>query len=173
MEIPGAKIAVLAEAQYEDMELWYPYYRLREAGATVDILGTGDSSYPSKRGHEVTVDYKVDHAVTSNYGGVVIPGGYAPDKMRRHPPMVRFVSDMYDNGGICAAICHAGWMLISAGLVDGKRCTSYSSIREDMENAGADWVDEEVVRDGQLITSRNPDDLPAFCRTIIDAFTES
>jgi len=173
MEIPGAKVALLAESQYEDMELWYPYYRLREAGATVDILGAGASSYPSKRGHEVTVDYKVDHAVTSNYDGVVIPGGWAPDKMRRHPPMVRFVEDLHGAGGLVAAICHAGWMLISAGLVDGRTCTSYSSIREDMENAGADWVDREVVRDGQVITSRNPDDLPAFCRSIISALGEA
>ncbi|MFB6352027.1 MAG: type 1 glutamine amidotransferase domain-containing protein [Bradymonadaceae bacterium] len=167
------KIALLAEAEYEDMELWYPYYRLQEAGADVDILGTGESSYPSKRGHEVTVDYKVDNAVTSTYDGVVIPGGWAPDKMRRHPPMVRFVDNLHDRGGICAAICHAGWMLISAGLVDGRKCTSYSSIREDMENAGADWVDREVVRDGQVITSRKPDDLPAFCQSIIGAFAES
>ena len=173
MDISGTKLALLAESEYEDLELWYPYFRLQEAGAAVDILGTGESSYPSKHGYEVTVDYKVDNAVTGNYDGVVIPGGYAPDRMRRHPPMVRFVGEMHEKGNVCAAICHAGWMLISAGIVDGKTCTSYSSIRDDMENAGAEWVDQEVVRDGPLITSRTPEDLPAFCQAIIGALAES
>ena len=173
MELEGKKIAVLAEDIYEDLELWYPYFRLQEAGAEVQILGTGETTYESKHGYEVTVDYKVDNAVGGNYDAVVIPGGYAPDRMRRHPPMVDFVRDMYDEGKICAAICHAGWMLASADVIDGKRCTSFFAIRDDMENAGADWVDEEVVRDGQIITSRTPEDLPAFCQTIIGALKET
>jgi protease I len=172
MELDGIKIALFAEDEYEDLELWYPYHRLREAGAAVDILGTGGSSYDSKHGYEVTTDYKIDHAVTSNYDSVVIPGGYAPDKMRRHPPMVRFLEELYEDGAICAAICHAGWMLVSAGIADGVTCTSYPSIRDDLEAAGANWVDREVVRDENLITSRKPDDLSAFCREIIEALSE-
>jgi protease I len=168
MKLDRTKIALLAEDDYEDMELWYPYLRLREEGAVVEVIGTRESSYASKHGVEVGVDYKVDHAVTGNYDGVVIPGGWAPDRLRRYPPMVRFVEEIYQRGGVCAAICHGGSLLISAGLVDGRQCTSFASIRDDMENAGGQWVDREVVVDERIITSRDPDDLPAFTRATID-----
>jgi protease I len=105
----------------------------------------------------------------SKYDGVVIPGGYAPDLMRRYPEMVKIVKDANQNGKIVAAICHAGWMLASAGIVKGRKVTGFFSIKDDLVHAGANYVDEEVVRDGNLITSRKPDDLPAFCKEIIEA----
>ena len=172
MRLERTKIALLAEDDYEDMELWYPYLRLQEEGADEQVIGTGASSYASKHGLEVDVDYKVDHAVTSNYDAVVIPGGWAPDRLRRYRPMVDFVREIHERDGICAAICHGGSLLISAGLVEGRRCTSFESIRDDIENAGGEWIDREVVEDDGVITSRRPDDLSAFCRAIIEALAE-
>ena len=107
-----------------------------------------------------------------NFHAVIIPGGYAPDKMRTHPEMVGLVRDAYNKGKVVAAICHAGWMLASAEILKGKRATSYVGIKDDMIHAGALWEDSELVRDGNLITSRKPDDLPAFCRAIIEAMEE-
>ena len=115
------------------------------------------------------VDADVADVHDSDFDAVIVPGGYAPDYMRRTPAMVSFVRAAFDAGKVVAAICHTGWMLCSADVLRGKRATSYFSIRTDMENAGAIWVDEEVVRDGNLITSRQPEDLPAFCREIIGA----
>ena len=129
MRLERTKIAMLAEDDYQDLELWYPYLRLQEEGADVQVVGTGDSSYESKHGYRVDVDYKVDHAVTSNYEAVLIPGGWAPDRLRRYPPVVQFVREIHEGGGVCAAICHGGSLLISAGLVEGRRCTSFRSIQ--------------------------------------------
>lgn len=173
MQLDGKRVAVLAEDVYEDLELWYPYYRLKEAGADVVILGTGNDAYESKHGYPVHPDSAVDDVTADDFDAVVIPGGYSPDKMRRHPPMVDFVRDMDDAGKIVAFICHAGWLPVSAGIVDGRTVTSFFSIKDDMVNAGAEWVDREVVRDGNLISSRTPDDLPAFCRTLIGALIEA
>src|SRR5262245_33226443 len=172
-ELTGARVAILAETLYEDLELWYPYYRLREAGADVFVLGSGSSeTYQSKHGYPVTVDAEADTVTASQFDAVIIPGGYSPDHMRRHPGMVKLVRDAHEQGKIVAAICHAGWMLASANIVRGKTATSFRSIKDDMVNAGANWVDREVVRDGVLITSRSPADLPAFMRTIVGALRE-
>jgi protease I len=111
----------------------------------------------------------VDDASADEFDAVVIPGGYSPDRMRRHKPLVEFVRSMHRNGRVVAFICHAGWVPASADILEGKRVTSVASIRDDLVNAGAQWVDEPVVRDGNLISSRRPSDLPAFCRTIIAA----
>ena len=165
-------VAVLAEDDYEDLELWYPVYRLREAGARVEILGTGKESYQGKKGTHVVADWPVTGADATAFDAVVIPGGFAPDRMRRHAAMVDFVRTLGESGKIVAFICHAGWVPISAGLLKGRQVTSFPSIRDDLENAGANWVDEAVVRDGNLISSRVPDDLPAFCRTLIAALRE-
>ncbi len=108
----------------------------------------------------------------SRYDGVVIPGGYAPDMMRRYPEMVRIVREAYQNGKMVAAICHAGWMLVSADILRGKKATGFFAIKDDMVNAGAKYVDAEVVRDGNLITLRKPDDLPAFCREMIQTLAK-
>ena len=172
MGLKQKQVALLVEDIYEDLEFWYPYYRLREAGCQVTVLGTGESSYESKHGYEAEVDMAVDDAEVSDFDGVIIPGGYAPDRMRRHEPMVDFVRDMHESGGVVAAICHAGWMLASADILEGRRATSFFAIRDDMENAGCEWVDEACIKDGNIITSRTPDDLPAFLTTILGALEE-
>lgn len=162
--------AVLVEDQYEDQELWYPVQRLREAGAAVQIVGPeAGKTYTSKHGYPATSDKGAGEVVAEDFDGVIIPGGYAPDRMRRHQEMVGLVRQAFDAGIIVAAICHAGWMLCSAGLLEGKKATSFFAIKDDMIHAGAIWVDCEVVQDGNLITSRTPDDLPVFMRKIIAA----
>jgi protease I len=172
-ELAGTRVAILAEALYEDLELWYPFYRLREAGADVFVVGSGSAdTYQSKHGYPVTVDAEADTVTASQFDGVIIPGGYSPDHMRRHPSMVKLVREAHEQGKVVAAICHAGWMLASANIVRGKNLTSFRSIKDDMVNAGATWVDREVVRDGMLITSRTPADLPAFMRTTLAALRE-
>lgn len=170
MELKHKRVAVLAEDQYEDLELWYPLIRLKEAGAEVDIVGMpGVEVYHSKHDYPARVDVSVDDVSAEDFDAVVIPGGYAPDRIRRHKPLLEFVRSVFEEGGVVAFICHAGWVPISAGIVAGKRVTSVSAIKDDLVNAGADWVDEAVVQDGGLISSRTPADLPAFCRAIIAA----
>src|SRR5262249_29283097 len=172
-ELTGQRGAILAGTLYEDLELWYPYYRLREAGADVFVVGSGSAeTYQSKHGYPVTVDAEADTVTASQFDCVIIPGGYSPDHMRRHPGMVKLVREAHEQGKIVAAICHAGWMLASANIVRCPPATRYRSIKDDMVNAGANWVDREVVRDGVLITSRSPADLPAFMRTIVGALRE-
>ena len=173
MRLKGKKVVLLAENLYQEMELWVPYYRLREEGAEVTVVGTGSSrTYTSKHGYPVDVDKEAKEIDVSKYDGVVIPGGYAPDVMRRYPEMLRIVREAYQKGKVVAAICHAGWVLSSAGVLKGRRVTGVSAIKDDLINAGANYIDEEVVRDGNLITSRRPDDLPAFCREIVEALAK-
>jgi protease I len=168
--LEGKRIAVLAEDMYEDLELWYPLIRMKEAGADVDVVGMpGVESYDSKHGYPARVTVAVDEVSAGHFDAVIIPGGYAPDRMRRHKPLLDLVRGVFDKGGIVAFICHAGWVPISAGIVAGKRVTSFFAIKDDLVNAGAEWVDEPVVQDGNLISSRTPSDLPAFCRAIIAA----
>ncbi len=173
MELNGKQVAILVANLFEDLEFYYPYYRLKEAGARVTVLGTGDADYAGKKGLAASQDASAGDADPNRFDGVVIPGGYAPDHMRRHRPMIDFVRRMHEAGKPVAFICHAGWVPVSAGIVRGRRVTSFASIRDDMVNAGADWVDQEVVRDGNLISSRVPPDLPAFCRTLIEALQET
>jgi deglycase len=170
--LQGKRVAVLAENMYEDLELWYPLLRLREAGAEVSVVApTAGATYKSKHGLEVKADLSSEDTKAQEFDAVVIPGGFAPDYMRRSESMVRFVKDANDGGKIVAAICHAGSMLVSAKVLKGKTVTCYKSIRDDVINAGGDYVDRAVVRDGNLITSRVPDDLPAFCTEIITALS--
>jgi len=174
MKLTGKRIAILAENLYQEMELWVPYYRFKEEGAEVKVIGAGGAtSYASKHGYPVTVDAQADQVKAVEFDAVVVPGGYAPDLMRRHPAMVGLVRDAAQQGKVVAAICHAGWMLVSAGVLKGRNATSFFSIKDDLVAAGANWVDEEVVVDGTLITSRKPDDLPAFCRAIVQALAKS
>jgi protease I len=174
MKLQGKRIAILAENLYQEMELWVPYYRFREEGAEVKVVGAGGAtSYTSKHGYPVTVDVQADQVKAVEFDAVVVPGGYAPDMMRRHAAMVSLVRDAAQQGKIVAAICHAGWMLVSAGVLKGRKATSFFSIKDDLEAAGADWQDAEVVVDGNLITSRKPDDLPAFCRAIVAALAKA
>jgi protease I len=170
MELKGKRVLILIEQVFNDLEFWYPYYRLKEAGAGVLVVGSGSAvSYTGKYGTESGVDAVPEKVSVGQFDGIVIPGGYAPDHMRRYPAMVKLVKDMFESGKVVAAICHAGWMLVSAGILKGRKVTSVSAIRDDMVNAGGGWVDEEVVVDGKLITSRKPDDLPAFMKAIIAA----
>lgn len=170
MELNGKRIAILAEDDYQELELWYPLLRMREAGGSVSVVGMPDvEAYHSKHNYPVEVDVAVNEVSADDLDAVIIPGGYAPDRMRRHQPMLDLVKGVFDRGGIVAFICHAGWVPISAGIVSGKRVTSVSAIRDDLTNAGAEWLDQEVVHDGNLISSRGPDDLPAFCQEIIAA----
>ena len=174
MELTGKRIAILAEDNYQELELWYPLLRLREEGAQVTVVGRETGRvHTSKHGYEVTADIAANEARSQDYDAIIIPGGYAPDLMRRDPAMVRLVRDAYDQGKIVAAICHAAWMLASADIVRGKQLTSFYSIKDNMVNAGATWADEPVVRDDKLITSRVPQDLPYFCKEIISALSET
>lgn len=172
MELKGKTVVVLAEDNYQEMELWYPVYRMREAGAKVIVAGSGRTdTFKSKAGYPVKADTTADRIDVKAIDAVIIPGGYAPDMMRRYPPMIDLVREADRQGKIVAAICHAGWMLASAGIVRGRTATCFFAIKDDLINAGAEYVDREVVRDGNLITSRVPDDLPAFCREIIAALS--
>ena len=174
MKLQGKRIAILAENVYQEMELWVPYYRFKEEGAEVKVVGAGGAkSYASKLGYPVTVDVQAEQVKAVEFDAVVVPGGYAPDMMRRHAAMVQLVRDAAQQGKVVAAICHAGWMLVSAGILEGRKATSFFSIKDDLKAAGADWQDAEVVVDGNLITSRKPDDLPAFCRAIITSLAKS
>ena len=174
MKLAGKRIAILAENMYQEMELWVPYYRLKEEGADVKVVGAGGAkSYASKHGYPVNVDVQADQVSAVEFDAVIVPGGYAPDMMRRHAPMVKLVREAAQQGKVVAAICHAGWMLVSAGILKGRKATCFFSIKDDMVNAGARWVDRDVVVDGTLITSRKPDDLPAFCREIVRALSKS
>jgi protease I len=174
MTLKGKRVAILAENIYQEMELWVPYYRLKEEGAEIKIVGAGGAkSYTSKLGYPVNVDVQADAVSAADFDAVVVPGGFAPDMMRRHEAMVRLVREAAQQGRVVAAICHAGWMLCSAGVLKGRRATSFFSIKDDMINAGAAWVDQDVVVDSNIITSRKPDDLPVFCKAIIRALAEA
>lgn len=170
MELKGKCIAILAEDNYQELELWYPLLRFQEAGAKVTVVGREKGRiHTSKHGYEVKADIAADEANPQDYDAVIIPGGYAPDTMRRNSAMVGLVRDTYKQGKVVAAICHGGWLLASADIIHGKKLTSFVSIKDDMANAGAVWIDEPMVHDGNLITSRVPSDLPVFCSAIIAA----
>lgn len=164
------KMAILVDDLYENLELWYPALRLREAGFDVDIVGAEEGAvYKSKEGYpaKATVGMKEALEKAHEYQGLVIPGGYAPDKMRRRPEMVQLVKTIFDEGKLVATICHGGWMLAEADVARGKTLTCVPAIKTDLINAGARYVDEEVVVDGNLVTSRTPADLPAFLKAIL------
>ncbi len=166
------RIAILAADLYEDIELLYPYYRLLEAGHSVELVGCeADRTYRGKRGTSVTSTAAASSLTADELDGVVVPGGYSPDHMRRCPPMVALVREVGEAGSPVAAICHGPWMLASAGLIRDRRVTSFPSIRDDLVNAGAEWLDDRTVRDGNIVTARRPDDLPAFMRTLLEMLT--
>ena len=168
MLLKDKKVIILIEEMFNVFEFWYPYYRLKEEGAEVTVVGSGSKEvYTGKPGTQAQADVSADKVSAENFDGIIIPGGYAPDMMRRHPAMVNLVKDFFNNDKLIAAICHAGWMLISAKILAGRRATSFFAIKDDMVNAGADWVDQEVVVDGKLVTSRVPDDLPEFMKAVI------
>jgi protease I len=146
---------------------------LREAGAEVTTVGHGATSYTSKHGYPAKADTRVDHVSAADFDAVIMPGGYAPDHMRRSQAMVDLVREAVQQGKIVAAICHAGWMLASANVIRRKRVTGFFSIKDDLTNPGGIYEDKEVVRDDNLITSRMPTDLPAFSSTLIQVIAEA
>lgn len=169
----GLRILVLAESQYQELELWYPVLRFREAGADVVVASPARGAlYASKIGYPVRSDVSVDEIDPTDVDALIIPGGFAPEAMRRCQPLLDLVRKTYENGTIVAAICHAGWVLVSAGIARGRELTCVPIIRDDVISAGANYTDAPVVRDGNLITSRLPDDLPAFCAQIGAALAE-
>jgi len=168
MKLTGKKIALFLAEYYEDLEFWYPRYRMMEEGATIVAISAKVETYHSKHGLPAKADRAIYDVTPEEFDALIIPGGYAPDHMRRSPEMLRFTSAIHQQEKLVAAICHGPWMLVSAGILKNKKATSFYSIKDDLTNAGAEWVDEPVVRDGMLITSRHPGDLPDFCRTIID-----
>ncbi len=170
MALNGKRIAILVDNVYQEMEVWYPLYRFREAGAEVITVGAeAGKVYTSKLGYPVTCDRSYDVVRSHDFDGVIVPGGFAPDHIRRHPKANQLVHDMDAEGKLVAAICHGPWVLCSAfGMLKGRRATSFFAIKDDVVNAGAHWEDAEVVVDRNLVTSRKPEDLPAFCRAAIE-----
>jgi protease I len=171
MQPAQKQIVILIDNSYQEMEVWYPYFRLQEYGAAVRFAaGTAGGVYESKLGYPAKAELGYDQLSVSDFDGVIVPGGFAPDRIRRHTKANLFVKQMDDAGKLVAAICHGPWVLCSAhGLLRGRRATSFHSIKDDVVNAGALWEDAEVVVDRNLITSRNPEDLPAFCRAMVSA----
>lgn len=163
-----ARIAFIVGDMFEDSELQVPYDRITEAGHEAVLIGVeAGTKLEGKKGTSVTTDVAVDDVDASGFSGLVIPGGYSPDKIRSNKKMVELTRSIFEAAKPVAAICHAGWMLAEAGIVAGKTVTSYHSIKTDLINAGANWVDQEVVEDGNLITSRTPQDLDAFTKTFL------
>jgi len=163
------KILILVEKYFQDMEAMYPYYRLKEAGFDVKVAGSDAKVYKGKFGYPMETDGKIEDFKAKDFDAVIVPGGWAPDYLRRNRAMVEFVKEMNNKGMVVAAICHAASLLVSADVLKGRKMICFEAVKDDAVNAGAKYVDEEVVVDGNLITSRKPDDLPAFCREIIKA----
>jgi protease I len=162
-------ILIFVENLYEDLELQYPKIRLKEAGADVKVAGPKKGeTYKAVHGLPCVADLSFDEVNVNQFDGLVIPGGYAPDKLRKNQKVLDIVKKFNEEDKLIAFICHAGWVPISAGVIDGVRCTSVQNIKDDLINAGAKWEDKEVVIDKHFISSRTPDDLPFFCPAIIE-----
>jgi protease I len=170
----GKRLVILVEEGFEDSELIEPLRSMKNAGAKVVIVGSGSQeSYRGKRENAtVPADTTADKVKAEDFDAVIIPGGYAPDKMRLHQSMVELVRKAHDLGKVVAAICHGPQLLISADIVRGRRVTSWPSVAVDLRNAGAEWIDAPVVQDGNIITSRKPADLPRFNKAIIEALRD-
>jgi len=169
MKLQGKRIAIMLDQLYQELEVWYPLYRLREEGATVELVAPeAQKAYPSKLGYPCTATLSAAEAMNASFDAVIVPGGWCPDFMRRDQSMIGFIQKCAADGIVLAAICHGGWMLCCTDALKGRRATSFMAIKHDMINAGAEWVDAECVVDGNVITARKPDDLPAFCKAIID-----
>ncbi len=169
MNLEGKRVALFVADLFEDLEFWYPRLRLQEAGASITVIGPEKKEFTGKHGLTASSDQSAQDANPDAFDILIIPGGYAPDHMRRSPEMVTFVRKMHEQGNVVAAICHGPWMLASADIIRGKRVTSFFSLKDDVVNAGGKWEDSESVQDGNIITSRKVEDLPAFCKAIINA----
>lgn len=174
MRLRGKRIGVFVEEGFEDLEFWVPVMRLREEGAQVTVIGSGRADrFRGKHCLEAKPDVAADQVSANDFDALVVPGGWAPDKLRRFPAVLELVRTAYEQGKIVGSICHGGWVLISAGVVRGHRATGSSAIKDDLTNAGATWVDEAAFRDGNLVWGRVVEDIPAFCRELIAAIVES
>ena len=167
--LAGHRVLMFVDDIYEDLELWYPKLRLIEAGAQVTVAGpTAERVYHGKHSYPCRSDAAIQDMESTDFQGLVIPGGFMPDKLRRDPQVLKLVREFAQAGKLVAAVCHAGWIPISAGVYRGVRVTGSLGIKDDLVNAGARWEDASVVVDRHFVSSRKPDDLPDFCAAIID-----
>jgi len=172
-KLNGKKVLMFVDDVYEDLELWYPKLRLIEEGAIVVVAGAeANKVYEGKNGYPCKSDASYNNVEEKDFDGLVIPGGFAPDKLRRIPKVLELTKQFNDSGKLVAHICHAGWITISAKIMKGYKCTSTPGIKDDVENAGAIWIDESVVIDRNMVSSRRPDDLPDFCKGIIEVLSK-
>ncbi len=163
------RVAILVDEMYQVLEVWYPYYRFKEAGLEVNFVAAeAKKEYHSKEGYPCISEVSAKEAGAGDYACMVVPGGFATDFMRRSADVIKFANDMVNADKLIAAICHGGWLLCSTNIYKGRKATCFMAIKDDIKNAGADYVDAECVVDGNLITSRKPDDLPAFCTAILE-----
>ncbi len=169
MKLKGKKIAYLVDEGFEDLEFWVPLMRLREEGAQVTVVGARLQTFRGKHCLEARPDVLASQVSAADFDGVVVPGGWAPDKLRRYPEVLELVRGLYQQGKIVAAICHAGSVLISAAIVRGHKATGTTGIKDDLINAGAEWVDLPAFRDGNLVWGRVVEDIPDFCRELVAA----
>jgi protease I len=170
MKLEGKRVAYLVEDGFEDLEFWVPVSRLREEGADVVVVGTGrQEQFRGKHCLTAKPDRAAAQVRGDQFDAIVVPGGWAPDRLRRDSAVLKLVRQIHDGGGVVASICHGGWVLASAGIVNGRRATGSRGIKDDLENAGAIWTDEPAFRDGNLVWGRVVDDIPAFCRELVAA----
>lgn len=170
MGVAGKRVALLVAEGYNDREFWYPYYRLKEEAVAVTVVGPqGGTGYAGKAGIRARAEKGSREVAAADFDGLIIPGGHAPEHFRRDPAMVRLAKEMAESGKVVAAICHGGLLLAAAGVLAGRTVTGLSAIRKELVEAGATFLDQEVVIDGNCITSRRPDDLPAFLRAFLQA----
>lgn len=173
MRLADKKIIALVSKDFEDLELWYPLLRLQEEGAEVHLVGEkAGVEYPGKYGVPAVSDLAFVEIDPSDYDGILVPGGWSPDKLRRYDKVLDMVRHMHENEKPIGQICHAGWVLISAGILEGRTVTSTPGIKDDMTNAGATWVDEAVVQDGHIVSARRPPDLPPYAKAFADLLAE-
>ena len=164
------KVAIVVDEMYQVLEVWYPYYRFVEEGLDVNLVAAeAKKEYHSKEGYPCVSEIAAGRADAGDYDCMVVPGGFAPDFMRRNADVIEFANGMVNAGKVIAAICHGGWLLCSTNIYKGKKATCFMAIKDDITNAGAKYEDAECVVDGNLITSRKPDDLPAFCMAVMAA----
>lgn len=174
MRLPNKRVGVFVEEGFEDLEFWVPVMRLREEGAQVTVIGSGRAErFQGKHCLQAKPDVGADQVSADDFDALVVPGGWAPDKLRRVPAVLDLVRAAYQQGKIIGSICHAGWVLISAGIVGGHRATGSTGIKDDLTNAGATWADKAAFRDGNLVWGRVVEDIPAFCRELVNAIAET
>ena len=174
MQLKGKTIGILVGPGFEDLEFWVPYMRMIEEGAEVKVIGShGAEVYPGKSGGLTAESgFGANEVTAEQLDALIVPGGWAPDKMRRDPHMLALVRNMHNKGKILGFICHAGWVAASAGIVSGKKATGSAGIKDDMENAGATWVDEPAFREENLVWGRVVNDIPHYCRELVAAISE-